>query len=164
MNTAERVRAHCSKPPRSVLYDEDQGVFLDVTSGKTLKVGARQVQALEDKIDSRTSQPYLTLLLDDGRALALTQAGLAFAPLFTNTGQIEELPAAVCWSDFRTAVAQLKHQLYGHPDAEVGVATVRILMCCLAIVDGARAAGFDVGPEEQELEWHLKELERRAPV
>jgi hypothetical protein len=164
MTFRERVRAHCARLPRSVLYDEDAGLLLDVTSGKTLKVPEGQLQALEERTDTRTSRPYLALLLEDGRALALTEAGIAFAPLFTNTGLLEELPAAVCWSDFRTFVQQLKHELYGHPDVEPGVGTVRVLMCCLAIVDGARAAGFEVGAEEQELEWHLKELERRAPA
>ena len=27
-----------------------------------------------------------------------------------------------------------------------------------------RAVGFEVAEEERELEWHLKELERRAPT
>ncbi|MBS1152550.1 MAG: hypothetical protein H6Q89_4248, partial [Myxococcaceae bacterium] len=105
----------------------------------------------------------LGLLLEDGRALALTSGGIAFAPVFTHTGVLEELPAALCWSDFQPLLQQLKHELYGPPDVAPSGATVRVLMCCLAIIDGARAAGFDVGREEAELEWHLKELERRAP-
>jgi hypothetical protein len=163
MNVRERLRVHCARPPRSVLYDEDAGVFLDIASGKTLAVPDATIQSIEERTDNKTFRPYVALLLQDGRALALTDAGVAFAPLFTNTGPLEELPAAVCWNDFHTLAQQLKHELYGHPDVEPGAATVRVLMCCLAIVDGARAAGFDVGREEQELEWHLKELERRAP-
>jgi hypothetical protein len=88
--------------------------------------------------------------------------GIAFAPVFTHTGALEELPPAVCWSDFRQLSTQLKLELYGATGQPSG-ATVRVLMCCLAILDGARAVGFDVGPEERELEWHLRELERRAP-
>jgi hypothetical protein len=34
---------------------------------------------------------------------------------------------------------------------------------CIAILDGARAAGFEVGREEAELEALLRELEKRAP-
>jgi len=34
-------------------------------------------------------------------------------------------------------------------------------MFCLAVVDGARDAGFDVGPEERRLERILNELETR---
>lgn len=163
LNVRERLRQHCSRPPRSVLYDEDAGLLLDVASGKTLKVPDTQIQSFEDRTDARTSRPYLALLLQDGRALALTDAGIAFAPGFLNTGVLEELPAAVCWADFHTLAQQLKHELYGHPDVGPGAATVRVLMCCLAVVDGGRTAGFEVGREEQELEWHLKELERRAP-
>ena len=164
MNVRERLRVHCARPPRSVLYDEDAQLLLDIASGKTLKVPDSEVQSLEERTDSKTFRPYVALLLQDGRALALADQGIAFAPVFTNTGPLEELPPAVCWHDFHTMVQQLKHELYGHPDVEVGAATVRVLMCCLAIVDGARAAGFDVGREELELEWHLKELERRAPT
>ena len=164
MNVREQLRGHCARPPRSALYDEDAGLLLDVASGKTIAVPDAQVQAIEARADNRTARPYLALLMQDGRALALTEAGIAFAPVFLNTGPLEELPTAVCWNDFHTLVQQLKHELYGHPDSEVGAATVRVLMCCLAIVDGARAAGFEVGREEAELEWHLKELERRAPT
>jgi hypothetical protein len=35
-------------------------------------------------------------------------------------------------------------------------------MSCLAILDGARRLGFDVGREEKELERHLTELEKRS--
>lgn len=164
MNVRETLRAHCAQPPRSVLYDEDGGLFLDVASGKTLAVPESQIHSIQTRIDPKTQRPYVALLLEDGRALALAEAGIAFAPAFTNTGALEELPAAVCWNDFHTLVRQLKHELYGHPGLEPGAATVRVLMCCLAIVDGARAAGFEVGREEHELEWHLKELERRAPT
>ncbi len=164
MSVKEKLRVHCARPPRSVLYDEDAGLLLDIASGKTLAVADTQVQALEERTDHQTMRPYVSLLLQDGRALALAEAGIAFTPVFTNTGPMSELSPAVCWRDFYNLVQQLKHELYGHPDVEPGAATVRILMCCLAIVDGARAAGFDVGREEQELEWHLRELERRAPA
>ena len=36
-----------------------------------------------------------------------------------------------------------------------------IAIFCLAVVDGARAVGFDVGPEERRLERILDELEAR---
>jgi hypothetical protein len=161
MTPRERLRVHCARPPRSVLYDEDAGLLLDLPSGKTLALPEAEIQALDERADVRTTLPLLGLLLKDGRAFALADVGIAFAPLFTNTGALVELPAAVCWSDFRTMVAQLKLELYGASGP--GAETVRVLMCCLAIIDGARAIGFEVGPEELELEWHLKELERRAP-
>jgi hypothetical protein len=37
-----------------------------------------------------------------------------------------------------------------------------LIMICIATLDGARAAGFDVGDLEGELEKALNELERRA--
>lgn len=137
-----------------MLFDDAGGVLLDVASGKTLALeGLRSADARADGT--------LALALGDGRAVALTAAGIGFAPGFLNTGPLAELPALVAWSDFLGLVQQLKRELYGH--AAPSGATVRVLMCCLAIVDGARAVGFDVRAEEAELEWHLKELERVAP-
>ena len=154
----ERLQRYCARPPRSVLYDAEGGQLMDTASGKTLLVS--DVQTIEERLDPRTAAPLLGLLLKDGRAFALADVGIAFAPVFTHTGPLEELPPAVCWTDFRTQCAQLKLELYG---GEPGVGTVRVLMGCLAILDGARAVGFDVAAEDRELEWHLKELERRAP-
>lgn len=150
----EAIATHCARPPRAVLFDEAAGLLLDVASGKTLALGAAPVA------DARPDGT-LALTLEAGRAVALTPAGIGFAPGFLNTGPLAELPALVAWSDFVGLMQQLKRELYGHV-APSG-ATVRVLMCCLAIVDGARAAGFDVRGEEAELEWHLRELERVAP-
>ena len=143
------IAEHCSVAPRAVLFDEEAMLLLDVASGKTLA------------LEGASAAGSVTLTWADGRTVTLGSSGIAFAPGFVNTGPLEELPAAVCWKDFQGLLQQLKHALYGHlpPSAE----TVRVLMCCLAIVDGARAAGFDVTPEEHELEWHLRELERLAP-
>lgn len=158
----ERLSVHCARAPRSVLYSEELESLLDVPSGKTLKLPEAEIAALDERIDPKTGLPLLGLLLKDGRAFALADVGIAFAPVFTNTGELAALPSAVCLNDLRTFVAQLKHDLY----SEAGLpntGTVRELMCCLAILDGARAIGFEVGAEGNELEWHLKELERRAP-
>lgn len=154
MTLAEQLKAWCARPPRGVVYDEGAGLLLDVASGKTLKVPESELQSLD-------GETRLVMSMKDGRELALSEAGISFAPGIINTGVLEELGATVCWNDFHALATQLKGELYGA--AEPGLATVRVLMCCLAIVDGGRAAGFDVAREEQELEWHLKELERRAP-
>jgi hypothetical protein len=150
-----QLTAWCERPPRSVLYDEATDALMDVASGKQLTPDAL------DAVEERSEPRMLGVRTHDGRAFALSVDGIAFAPGFLNTGPLEELPAAVCWSDFRAMSDQLKRELYGA--AEPSGATVRVLMCCLAIVDGARAVGFDVTAEDRELEWHLKELERRAP-
>ncbi len=163
MNDSERLVAHCARLPRGVLYDEETAQLLDLASGKTLKLPASSIQSIVERTDDQSFRPSLSVLLEDGRALALVDSGISFAPLFTHTGPLEELPARVGWGDFRARVEQLKLELYGPSDTALGTGTVRILMGCLAIVDGARAVGFEVAEEERELEWHLKELERRAP-
>lgn len=157
------VRAYCQANARSVLYDEPGEALFDTFGVKTLTLRGSDLQSVESLADQDTKAPYLRLTLSDGRVLALTQAGIAFAPDFTNTGPLQDLPKAVCLRDYRGLLERLKHDLYGHADAPPTRATVGLLMMCIAVVDGARRAGFDVGREERELETHLTELEKRAP-
>jgi len=157
------VRAYCQAHPRSVLYDEPGEALFDTFGVKTLILRGSDLETVESLTDQDTKLPYLRLALADGRQLALTEAGVAFAPDFSNSGPLTDLPDAVCFRDYRGLLDRLKHDLYGHADAPPTRATVKLLMMCIAIVDGARRAGFDVGREEREMETQLNELEKRAP-
>jgi hypothetical protein len=157
------IRAYCQAHPQSVLYDEPGEALFDTFGVKTLTLRGSDVQAVESLADQQTKTPYLRLDLADGRQLALTEAGIAFPPDFRNSGTVADLPEAVCFRDYRGLLDRLKHDLYGHADMPPTRATVKLLMMCIAILDGARLAGFDVGREERELETHLTELEKRAP-
>lgn len=158
-----KVREHCARQPAAVLFDEPTHALFDVASGKALALDAAELRCVDEQKDALTGRPYLRLAFGDGRELALTFAGVAFAPRFGNTGPLPELPAAVCFADYAKLLGQLRHELYGHPDREPTRDTAKLLLVCIAILDGARAAGFEVGREETELEEHLRELEKRAP-
>jgi hypothetical protein len=158
-----KIRSYCEKPPRAVLFDEPAGALYDVFSGKTLPLAAPDLASAEEAQDRQTHAPYLRLAYGDGRQLALTQAGIAFAPRFENTGPLQDLPEAVCFRDYQSLLDRLKHELYGHPDVPPTKGVLDLLLMCIAILDGGRAQGFEVGREERELEVHLKELEKRAP-
>jgi hypothetical protein len=158
-----QVRAHCARQPAAVLFDEPTQALFDVPSGKALALPAAELQSVATQQDALNASPYLRLALGDGRELALTRAGIAFAPRFGNTGPLPELPAAVCFADYAKLQGQLRHELYGHPDREPTRDTAKLLLLCIAILDGARAAGFEVGREEAQLEALLRELEKRAP-
>jgi len=157
------VRAYCQAHPQSVLYDEPGEALFDTFGVKTLALRGSDLQSVESLTDQQTKAPYLRLVLADGRQLGLTEAGIAFPPDFSNSGPLQDLPDAVCFRDYRGLLDRLKHDLYGHADTPPTRGTVKLLMMCIAIVDGARRAGFDVGREERELETHLVELEKRAP-
>jgi hypothetical protein len=158
------IRAYCQAHPQAVLYDEPGEALFDTFGVKTLILRGSDLESVESLADQQTKAPYLRLTLADGRQLALTEAGIAFAPDFTNSGPLTDLPDAVCFRDYRGLLERLKHDLYGHADAPPTRATVKLLMMCIAILDGARKAGFEVGREERELETHLVELEKRAPT
>ncbi len=145
----------------SVLYDAATATLLDVASGKALPLPWARVALVEERRDAATGRPYVAVRLDDGRELALADPGVAFAPVTAATGPLDGLPPAVCLRDLGAAEGRLAHFLEDHPAEAPGREHVALFLFCLAVVDGARAAGFDVTREERRLDALLADLERR---
>ena len=145
-----------------VVYDDESAILRDVTSGKGVKLWWRDVNAFEEKRHPETHDTYVVLLFENGMQLALVDpGGVAFAPIFDNSGRVEQLPAIVCLRDFFTLKQRVDHYLHDHRDEEPPRECLDLVMSCIAILDGARGVGFDVGDLESELEITLSELERR---
>jgi len=147
--------------PGSVLWDGPSSTLLDVFSGKSLSLDFARVAAVEERTDAASRRPFLAVRLDSGVEIAVADQGIAFAPVTAGTGPLEGLPAAVCFRDLAAAEGRLEHFLRDHPDEPPGREHVALFLLCLAAVDGARAAGFDVTAEERRLERLLAELEAR---
>jgi len=159
----EKVRQWAERHRRVVLYDEESSTLLDVASGKSLHLPWRDAKSLEEKVHPETKDAYLVLLFEDGRQIALVDpGGVAFEPSKINTGPLDGLPPVVCLRDFLTLKQRIDHYLYDHPDAAPPKDCLDLTMICIAILDGARAIGFDVGDLEGELEKSLRELEKRT--
>lgn len=158
-------RAHLERfareRPASLYYDPASATLVDVFSGKRLHLDLARVAAVEERTDRDTARPYLAVLREDGAEIALADQGVVFAPSTAATGPIEGLPPAVCHRDLAAAEAQLTHFLLDHPGERPDAAHLSLFLFCLAVVDGARAAGFDVSGEERRLERLLGELEVR---
>lgn len=153
------VRSHTD----AVLYDPVDETLLDVASGKTLRFPWREVEAFEEKMHPETGAPYLVFLLASGVQVVLVDpGGVAFAPSQVNTGPLPDAPQVVCLRDFGVLLQRVNHQLEAHPDDPVPREILDAVMLCLAVLDGARAVGFDVGDLEQALDASLRELERRG--
>jgi len=159
-----KVRAWADKHKHVILYDEPESTFLDVASGKRIKIAWRDLTAFEEKINPETKDPYIVLLFESGKQLALVDpGGVAFAPSTENTGPLQNLPPVVCLRDFFTLKNRVDHYLYDHADEPPPRECLDLVMICIATLDGARAVGFDVGDLEGELEKSLDEIERRKP-
>lgn len=154
-----RIEAFVRARPGSVLYDGER--LLDVPSAKTLPLALGAIASVEERRDEDTGRPYLALARDDGIEIALADQGIAFPPVTGATGPLEGLPRAVCFRDLGGAEARLLHFLLDHPGEAPERAHVALFLFCLAVVDGARAIGFDVAAEERRLERILNELEAR---
>jgi hypothetical protein len=148
---------------QAALYDDASSALLDIASGKRLKISWGNMVGYEEKVHPETGDPYVVLLFENGTQIALVDpGGVAFAPSQENSGPVEGLPAVVCLRDFLTLKQRVDHYLYDHPDEPPPRETLDMIMICIAILDGARAVGFDVGDLEGELEKSLNEVERRT--
>ncbi|MGH7931524.1 MAG: hypothetical protein ACREQV_27470 [Candidatus Binatia bacterium] len=145
-----------------MLYDDEASTLLDVASGKTTRVPWRDLTGFGEKIHPETGDAYFVLLFDSGSQIALVDpGGIGFAPSTENSGPVQSLPAVVCLKDFFTLKGRVDHYLYDHPDEPTPRECLGMIMICIAILDGARAIGFDVGNLENELEKSLGEIEKK---
>jgi hypothetical protein len=147
--------------PAALAIDPDAGLLLDVAAGKVLSLDWTRVASVSEQVDADSRRPYLLVGLGDGAAFALADQGIAFAPSTRSSGPLPGLPTAVCLRDLAAAEGRLTHFLLDHPDEAPERVHLDAFMFCLAVVDGARDAGFEVGPEERRLERILGELEAR---
>ena len=158
-----KVRDWAEKHRHAVLYDDGNAILLDVASGKSVHLPWRDVKAFEEKVHPETKDVYLVLLFEDGHQIALVDpGGVAFGPSTMNTGPLRDLPPVACLKDFQTLKQRADHYLYAHQDEAPPKEGLDLVMVCIAILDGARAVGFDVGDLEEELDKSLRELERRT--
>jgi len=158
-----KVRLWAETHRRVLLYDDQSAMLFDVASGKATRLAWENLAAFEEKVHPETGKPYLVLMFENGRQMALVDpGGVAFAPSTENSGPVKDLPPVVCLGDFLTLKQRVDHDLYDHPDRAPPRECLDLIMICIAILDGARAVGFDVGDLEGELEKSLDEVERRA--
>lgn len=159
----QKVQAWVETHRQAVLYDDESSSLLDVASGKRVSIAWRDVKAIDEKVHPETNEVYLVLLFENDRQIALVDpGGVAFAPSSVNSGPVQNLPSVVCWRDFFTLKQRVDHHLYDHPEQPPPRECLDVVMLCIAILDGARTVGFDVGDLEGELEKSLNELERRT--
>lgn len=136
---------------------------MDVASGKSVHLPWRDLKAFEEKVHPETKDTYWVLLFENGHQLALVDpGGVAFGPSTVNTGPVRDLPPVVCLKDFQTLEQRVDHYLHAHQEEPPPQECLDLVMICIAILDGARAVGFDVGDLEAELDNSLRELERRS--
>jgi hypothetical protein len=155
------VERYTRERPGSVLLDDSVPALLDVFSGKALPLDWRRIEGVAEARNRDSGAPYLALLRDDGRQVVLADVGIAFEPVTAATGPLPGLPPVVCFRDFAATAGRVEHLLVDHPDEPVTRDHLDLFLFLLAVVDGARLAGFDVSPEERRLERILGEIEAR---
>lgn len=145
------------RPPLAALEDPDARAvtLLEPSSGKSLRLRWDELAELAERSSPLRPAPYLQLRFHDGRQLALADVGFAFAPATRNSGPLPELPPTLCFRDFQTLVGGAE-SLAAHGSRGEAV---RGVMAGIALIDGARDVGFEVGPEERRLEALLARLE-----
>jgi hypothetical protein len=133
--------------------------LLEPGSGKELHVLWGELAHVEERSSAVRPAPWLVLVFEDARQVALADVGFAFAPATVHTGPLPDLPATFCFADFRHLVQGIETLL-----AEEGreKETLGAILLCIALLDGARAAGLEVAREERRLDGLLRRLEERG--
>jgi hypothetical protein len=159
----EKVLEFTRRPLAAVaaLEDDDgKGVrLIEPGSGKELRLKWDDLSQVEEKRSALRTSPYLLLVFQDGRQVALADVGFAFSPSIANTGPLPDLPQTLCFRDFRHLSQGLDALLA--EDGREKEALGGILLC-IALLDGARAVGLDVSREERRLDGLLRKLEERG--
>jgi hypothetical protein len=145
----------------AAVEDEDgRGARLvEPGSGKELRLRWDELSQVEEKSSPQRPAPYLVLLFEDGRQVALAEVGFAFAPSTANTGPLPDLPAVLCFRDFRHLSQGVDAVLEEEGREKEALGAILI---CIALLDGARAAGLEVAREERRLDALLRKLEQRG--
>jgi hypothetical protein len=157
----EKVLEFTRRPFSAVVALEDpHGARLyEPGSNKELPVVWDELAQVEERKSAQRSAPYLLLVFQDGRQLALADVGFAFAPSTVNSGPLPDLPAVLCFRDFRHLAGGVETLLSEKDREREALAAVLV---CIALLDGARAAGLPVDREERRLDGLLRRLEERG--
>jgi hypothetical protein len=101
------------RAPLSILEDEDgrSATLLDAPAGKSLRLRWDQLAQVEERSTRDHPEPYLLLLFEDGRQVALADVGFAFAPALHNSGPLPELPRTFCFRDFGVLASGIEQLL-----------------------------------------------------
>ena len=157
------VLEFCRRPlsPFAAMEDGDgRGArVLEKGSDKELHLVWGDLSQVEEKRTPLRPSPYLVLIWNDGRQVALADVGFAFAPSTANTGPLPDLPQTLCFRDFRHLSQGIEALL-----AEEGREKEALggILLCIALLDGARAIGLPVSREERRLDVLLRTLEQRG--
>jgi hypothetical protein len=151
-----------TRRPLAAVVSIDEGEtarLFEPSTGKELRFRWDELAQVEEKRSEQRVTPYLLVVWQDGRQVALADVGFAFAPSTQNTGPLPDLPAVLCFRDFRhlsQGIEQLLTEDGREKEALGGI------LICIALLDGARNVGLDVGREERRLDQLLKTLEQHG--
>lgn len=158
-----RVLAYLQGKMKLFAAIEDQdgrgAQLFESASGKSLAIRWDDLDDAVEKTTPLRPLPYLVLAFKDGRQVALADVGFAFAPSIASTGPLPDLPATFCFRDYRHLAAGVESLLSTDGREMEALAAV---MLSIALLDGARVAGFDISREERGLEALLRRLEERG--
>lgn len=136
--------------------DGDTLTLVERATGKSRALSGRDVREVHEKTNRQTGAAYPILFLEEGLQLAVTDIGFCFAPSFAATGEIPGAPEVVSFGDFETLH---REAAAAADDPGRRKDALDLMMLCITVVDGARAAGFSVSREEGMLERLLRRLE-----
>jgi hypothetical protein len=156
-----KVAEYCAREESGVRLDVHGGTLLDEAGAKMLSLRPGQLTRADVMAEPESGAAYVALAWEDGKELLLTPMGAAFPPDTVRTGPLPDLPRFVTFRDYLLYRAAAEHPLRDHPDVPPTREMAQALVYCVAILEGARVAGFEVRRELEAVSGLLKEVDRR---
>src|SRR5207245_1115768 len=148
-----KVLEFARRPFAAVAAIEDpdgKGVrLLEPGTGKELRIRWGEIVQVEERVSPLRPAPYLVLLFEDGRQMALADVGFAFAPSTIHTGPLPDLPPTFCFADFRHLSQGIEALLAeeGREKEALGA-----ILPCIPLLDAALSAALDGAPQDRRLD------------
>jgi len=158
-NALSDIKTWLTKHPGIFACEEDNAelVLMEIATAKFLSLNENSIAALEEKKNSELiGQTYMVILFEEGTQLVLSHQGFAFAPDFSNTGPIPVPSQVFCLQDIYHFLNNLQVVM---EDENRRKEALEITMLLIALLDGARLVGIEMGKEEQQVDTMLKKIE-----
>ncbi len=160
MSVDQWIRAHPGI--FSVQENGDDLVITENFSRKIRILKSQEIERIEEKFNSAVlTESYVIILLTSGNQFVLSAQGFAFPPDFSNTGDIPLPYQVYCFQDFQNIFERLRHVA---SEEDRKKESLELILVLLAILDGAKKIGLEVGREEEQVNAVLSQLERNIPV
>jgi hypothetical protein len=137
-------------------------MILEGFSRKSRLLKSQEIERVEERFNSTVqTESYVIVLLTSGKQIVFSAHGFAFPPDFSSTGELPLPNQVYCFQDYQNIFQRLQHVA---SEEDRKREALELILVLIAILDGAKLVGIEVGREEEQVNEVLSQLEKDIPV